>query len=399
MKRLAEVNLLRKAQVISTVSGGSIVGAFTALRWQQWLEAGGNGAAFDTVIVDPFRELVGKHNLLVHWLTGLWKWPARKITDRTFSRTQAMAELFNEDFFRAAKVSDLPEDPILVLNATSLQSMRAWRFTKYGLGDSRIGHALWAKDPLPIGVCVGASAAFPPVFPPVRICKDLYCFSDPIYGEAELPSYPIVVLSDGGVYDNMGLEAVIKATNIPGYQEPIESAEFLVVSDGGAPANIRFRSTGVPAFAEGFLLYRVDEIAREQVTALRTRAIVGDLVTRTRQGLFVSLRSEVGKVGKEAYDRYCSRVDPVFQLPAALIHMTRAIRTSLDRFDNIEALALMYHAYLMTDAFLWCYRETFSDEFKITEEQRPQWLIRFTRDVVAQWSRVLARSAAAWRLR
>jgi hypothetical protein len=76
----------------------------------------------------------------------------------------------HEDFFHAAKVSDLPEDPILVLNATSLQSMRAWRFTKYG-------------------------------------------------------------------------------------------------------------------------------------------PTVGDLVTRTRQGLFVSLRSEVGKVGKEAYDPYCSRVD------------------------------------------------------------------------------------------
>ena len=59
----------------------------------------------------------------------------------------------------------------------------------------------------------------------------------------------------------------------------------------------------------------------------------------------------------------------------------------------------MYYAYLITDAFFWCYRDTFSDEVRIAEVQPPQWLIRFTPDVVAQWSRVLADSAAAWHLR
>src|SRR6185437_4667433 len=254
-----------------------------------------------------------------------------------------------------------------------LHARPEWRFTKMGVGDSRVGHALWQGRTLSLGLCVGASAAFPPVFPPARIRKDWYSFSGPVYGEESLLSYPLIPLTDGGVYDNMGLEAVIKTTKIPGYEEPIEPAEFLVVSDGGAPTNLRLRSSGLPAVGEALLLYRVDEIAREQVTALRTRAIVGDLIARKRQGLFVSLRSDVSRIGNEAYKKYCARVDTLNQVPTALVEMIRSIRTSLDRFEPIESLALIYHAYLMTDAFLWRYRDTFSTEFQISDSQIPAW--------------------------
>lgn len=122
-----------------------------------------------------------------------------------------------------------------------------------------------------LGIGVAASAAFPPVFPPARISKAEYHFSTPIYAEGLLAPYPIAALTDGGVYDNMGLEALIKPTRIPGYEDDLEPADFLVVSDGGAPPNLHLRSSGVPAISEALLLYRVDEIAREQVAALRTR--------------------------------------------------------------------------------------------------------------------------------
>jgi hypothetical protein len=93
------------------------------------------------------------------------------------------------------------------------------------------------------------------------------------------------------------------------------------------------------------------------------------------------------------------RVAPLSQVPAALIRMLQSVRTSLDRFNEVESLALMYHAYVMTDAFLWCYRDTFSEEFKISDSEIPRWLIRFTPEIVAEWSRVLARSSSTWRLR
>jgi NTE family protein len=191
-----------------------------------------------------------------------------------------------------------------------------------------------------------------PVFPPARIPRQPYRFSGPVYGESPLPVHSFVPLTDRGVYDNMGLEALIKTVGIPGLDEPLDPAEFLVVSDGGAPPNLHLRNSGLPAIGEALLLYRVDEISREQVTALRTRAIVRELIAKKRQGLFVSLRSDVNKVGADAYKKYCARVNPQGLVPGPLVEMIRAIRTSLDRFDPVESSALMYQAYMMTDAFL-----------------------------------------------
>jgi hypothetical protein len=111
MKRLAEVNLLRQVEVISTVSGGSIIGAFAVLRWEKWLQAGGNSAAFDQVVIGPFRDLVERNNLLVRWLAGGWLWPLRKLTDQTFSRTHAMAELLSAEFFAGASCATCRQVP------------------------------------------------------------------------------------------------------------------------------------------------------------------------------------------------------------------------------------------------------------------------------------------------
>src|SRR4051812_28303109 len=62
----------------------------------------------------------------------------------------------------------------LVVNATTLLTMRSWRFTRDGLGDSRIGHATWNGSPVGIGKAVGASAAFPPA----RIELNPYQFTE-----------------------------------------------------------------------------------------------------------------------------------------------------------------------------------------------------------------------------
>jgi len=59
----------------------------------------------------------------------------------------------------------------------------------------------------------------------------------------------------------------------------------------------------------------------------------------------------------------------------------------------------MYHAYLMTDAFLWRYRETFSTEFRLSDSQTPAWRVQFTPDVIAEWTRRLSRSANSYRMR
>jgi hypothetical protein len=252
---------------------------------------------------------------------------------------------------------------------------------------------------LSLGTCVACSAAFPPVFPPVRIEREKYAFSQPVYGEPPLPPYPLIPVNDGGVYDNSGVEALIKPVALPGLAGLLEPAELLIVSEAGAPAKYRFSSAGLPGLGDALLLYRVDEIAREQVTALRARSLMSELGSGKRQGLFVSLKSEVSHMGTGAFEQYCAHVDRKFLIPTELLVKIRGIRTSLDRFSKEEAVALMYHAYVMTDAFLWCYRNTFSGLYRVNDEPDPKWLIDFTPVLIDEWREALRKSDSVFRMR
>ena len=395
LRRLAECGWLDRVDVLSTVSGGSLLGGFVALRWEEMLRKGGTPEAFETTIVRPFLDIVTKQNFILRWTTGGWKLPFKKYRDATFTRSKLAGEIYSEMFYDGRSCADLPVRPYLVLNATSLLSMRAWRFTRSGLGDSRFGHAAWGDKPLSIGEAAGASAAFPPVFPPPRIrCAD-YPFGKPIYDEEPLPTVDYVMLSDGGVYDNLGVEAVHKRTALPGEAQPLEVPEFLVVSDAGYPAQYRFRASGLPVLSEGLLLYRVDSIAREQVSAQRRRELISSFQDPNRglKGILMALSTTLMKLPADRYHEYCTHVPPRYQIPVPLLVLIRGIRTQLDRFTDIECEALMYHAYTLTDAVLWAHRLTCPPEYRAAEIPAPQWTIEFTPDVVERWTRGLAKSS------
>lgn len=285
-----------------------------------------------------------------------------------------------------------------MLNATSLHSIRSWRFTRGGLGDSRIGYSGWNGRPIPLALAVCASASFPPVFPPLRIRRGHYTFSGPSYGEPPLPDFDFVPLTDGGVYDNSGMEALFKPTLLPDGTQ-VEQAQFLLVSDGGSLPRYDFRSSGLPAMTEGLLLYRADQIAREQVTAIRTRWLMEQITTGRRQGLLVSLRSALDRIGGTEFEEYGRLVPSINHIPAPVLAKVRAIRTSLDRFTDIECNALMYHAYLMTDCFLWRYRSTMNEEYKVPSVPTPDWRFEFSSERIAQWHAELAKSAKVFRVR
>jgi hypothetical protein len=111
-----------------------------------------------------------------------------------------------------------------------------------------------------------------------------------------------------------------------------------------------------------------------------------------RQGLFVSLRSALSRIPSEDFAQYCAVVPKSLQIPDQLLKSIRAIRTSLDRFSDVEATALMYHAYTMTDCFLWCYRDRFSSKYRVPAKSAPNWTIEMTPEIVASWEMSLRNS-------
>src|SRR4029079_4024377 len=129
------------------------------------------------------------------------------------------------------------------------------------------------KSPtIELAVAVGASSAFPPVLSPLKLeLKE----SDYTPGNEPLHNPPYttdVVLTDGGVYDNLGLETAWKRY------------KTILVSDGGG----RFGADADPKRGWGRHTMRILFIIDNQVRSLLKRQIVGAYEQGLRKGAYWS---------------------------------------------------------------------------------------------------------------
>ncbi|HEY2092715.1 MAG TPA: patatin-like phospholipase family protein [Thermoanaerobaculia bacterium] len=383
--RVAEAGWLPRLDLISTVSGGSILGAVLATKWEQILRKGASATALREVVVAPFTRALERSSFIGSWGARLPLAFLRHAFEReAWNRTSLAAELLSTHF-DLSDIRQLPESPYLVVNASNLLSGRSWRFTRDGCGDSRFGYARWRQF-FSVGAAVAASAAFPPVFSPLPMSTSTLAFSGPVYGEQALPLPALMPLSDGGVYDNLGVEVATKTTLVTG--RTVSVPEFLLVSDGGFPAQQRFRRSGMPAVGEGLLLYRVDEVARDQVGALRRRMLVRQFQEGRGPGALIVLGSSVRKLPASALESYVKAVGTNAVIPETLVGRIQSIRTHLNRFSETEAEALMYHGYTLTDAVLHAYRDSYDPAYQLAPWG--DWRIEFTPTKIEEWERGLS---------
>jgi len=395
LRRIAELGWLARVDAISGVSGGSIIAAFAALRWAEMLGAGGDADAFQKHITVPFIEAITTRSFIRDWMTRAALQAVIRAFDSTHSRTAALGDVLSERLYEHKPCADLPEAPYTILNATSLISVRAWRFTRHGLGDSRVGYADWNSGPaLSVGHAVAASAAFPPVFSPARIDSRAYNFSGTTYRDARVALPDTIALTDGGIYENLGTEVLTKRTPLPG-GKLLEIPDFLLVSDGGYPPHYQFEPRWIPGLASLALMWRANTIALEQVSALRRRMLVRMFEQQQPKGLLVALGSNVDRLPCAEADRYRALVDATSCPPASVVERVQRVRTHLNRFTRGEAEALMYHGYLLTDAFLWARSAHLPSEYR-RDAGLPGWRLTFNPDSIARMTAALRTSDRLW---
>jgi NTE family protein len=220
LARMNELGLLAKAKRISSVSGGSIISGFLAKRWADLGQADGNGtfANFRSTVVEPILAFSRQNIDVVDAVTGLLPWEE--------SASGQVAKSYDSNLFKGTTLQDIPDSPFFVFCATNLQTGVLWRFTKSYAGDYVIGYL--DKPAISLAEAVAASSAFPPVLSPFILNPPDGSFKNwpdgPHVPAGDLPAYrKEVILTDGGVYDNHGIEPIVKSylTNF--------------VGDGGAP--------------------------------------------------------------------------------------------------------------------------------------------------------------------
>jgi NTE family protein len=336
--RLNELGLLPQLDRISSVSGGSIIAAYLGMKWNTLnFDPSTNIASnFQTAIVDGIRSFAGK--------TIDWPSVIKGILCPGSSIAQEIAKAYDDLLFHGATLQDLPDKPRFVINASNLQSGVLWRFSKPYMADWKVGMVKQPK--VPLAVVVAASSAFPPFLSPVRLNLRLADFAATT-PPAQLQHEPFatrVLLADGGVYDNLGLETVFKELS------------KILVSDGGQG----FSEQPRPWRFWPMQLLRVLLCIDNQVRSLRERDLVRSF----------QLREKLLKLGMKPGDwvvQKCSREGAYWGIttnaskyPTASIldcppHKTLAlagVSTRLEKIRSCTQEKLINWGYAVSDSAL-----------------------------------------------
>jgi NTE family protein len=261
--RLHELGVLNELDRISSVSGGSIAAGMLAVAWPRL----GNG--FEAEFVRPVRKLASRTVDAGAILGGVfWK---GSVGDK-------VADAYKKYLYGDRTLQDMPDKPRFVINATNVQSKALWRFSKPYMRDWRVGEVL--KPTLPLAVAVAASSAFPPFLSPVELDLDEDDFTPNSGADLQRPPFTTqVVLTDGGVYDNLGLETVWK------------KYKTVLVSDGGG----MYGAEADPRRDWAQHAYRIFNLLDNQVRALRKRQVIGSFAAREREGCYWSTWSDIAE--------------------------------------------------------------------------------------------------------
>jgi NTE family protein len=311
VRRLNEFGILPKLTTVSSVSGGSILNAFLASRLPAPLT---NGIAdFDGSASKPVRQFCS---------LDIRRWLGLEAVVPGTHNSSGLAKQYDQHLTSGKLLKDIFATPIHVLSSTDLAYGVNWMFKKQQCGDYQSGFQDTPTDWL-VGTAVAASSCFPPVFKPLNLNLD----PTKLIGGKVAPSpqrdkcIREITFSDGGVYDNLGLEPIWK------------DHEIVLSSDGGA----LFPVGGDTGFA--WEIGRFISIPENQALALRKRWLISNFAANQIKGTYWG-------IGSTAYD-YGVQQGYTNDLAKNFI---AAIRTDLDSFSDAEASVLENHGYWLTDA-------------------------------------------------
>jgi NTE family protein len=408
LARLAERGLLREVEVISTVSGGSIVGVLYYLHLKNLFETFERGSItpehyveivadieehFDRavrrnlragVFLNPFLNIAmawpgytRSHRIGALYERRLYRrvWrgegpfqvPAGVLGARPESismrdlliRPEGHAGDFNPD---RDNVAGLPQVPILLVNATTLNTGHGWRFEAMYMGELNVHREGAAPEEVNsldpgradvdknrtvartayaemevrlgsqrLGTAVAASSGFPGLFAPYELPR--------FARAADSAKTWTVRLIDGGAHDNQGVAALID-----------RGCDRFILSDAGG----QMKDIGRPVARLPSVVGRASSLARDRVRELQvSEAWSADRTAfmHLAKGLPASvLRPRAGDGGYPPEERLREEELPAsaFGVHPQVQRLLAGIRTDLDSFSTIEAGSLECDGYRMS---------------------------------------------------
>jgi NTE family protein len=316
--RLNELGYLARLDRISSVSGGSITAGLLGLKWSALaFDARGISPVFEAEVVAPVRALASK-TIDQGSIVGGLLLPG-SISDRVVAA-------YDKHLFGGRTLQDLPEQPRFVINATSVQTGALFRFSRPFAADYRVGTI--PSPRVTLAVAVAASSAFPPVLSPCRVELDPASWAPPTGQKSEdlhrEPFLSEAVLTDGGVYDNLGLETAWKRYRT------------VLVSNGGG----KMQAQEEPHTDWARHAVRINDIVDNQVRSLRARQVIDAFKAGDRQGAYWGIRTCI--------DDY--QLASAIPCPEEKTIALANLATRLKRMDDVTQERLINWGYAVCDA-------------------------------------------------
>lgn len=392
LARLAELDVLRRVEVLSCVSGGSIIGAHYYLEVRKLLQS----VPDQEITREHYIEIIAK--VRKDFLAGVQRnvrvRVAAELTTNLkmiflprYTRTMRAGELYESEIFSLiddrkeadprwlnglyicpAGADGKPDESFnfkidnwrrnskvlnLILNATTLNTGHNWQFTASWMGEppagidaeidgnDRLRRLYYDADDTPkvhrqvrLGHAVAASACVPGLFEPLNL--------DKLYPER------IIRLVDGGVCDNQGVNSLLE-----------QDCNVILVSDGSGQMESENHPSngllGVPLRSNSILQARVREAQYNELSARKRASLLrGFMFVHLKDDLDVDPVDWIGCLDPfDASDdsRPAYRRGPLTRYGIAkdIQEQLAGVRTDLDSFTDVEAFSLMTSAYRMTE--------------------------------------------------
>lgn len=384
LARLAEMDALRSVEALSTVSGGSILGAHYYLEVQNLLKT----KADSDITRDDYIKIVRQvqEKFLKGVQTNIKMQTFASVKDNfafisgksDYSRSHRLGEFYESRIYQ--QVDDqhakdtprtmpelliTPKDatdvkpfqpkysnwkrrakaPALIFNSSSINSGHNWQFTANSMGEppshingeidfnKRYRRVYYKDAPTKelqnyrLGYAVAASACVPGMFEPLTI-TGLY-------------EGHTVRLVDGGVHDNQGVAGLLS-----------EGCTRILCSDACG----QMEDVSNPSDTPPGVLLRVTSILQDRVREAEYQDLRCRLDSRALDGLFfVHTRKELESQPLDWIN--CQDPQPSKPIPnnqtsygidRELQEKIAAMRTDLDAFSEVEAYALIASGYRIT---------------------------------------------------
>ncbi len=326
--RLNEFGMLPALKTITSVSGGSILTGYLAVNWTKLqFDANGVAANFEELIAKPLQAFCAESLDIMAGISGLL----------SFSDTigDKVAKAYDKRLFNGASIQSLSDTaPDFLFYGTNYQTGSSLRIEKSGISDYKLGK--YPTPDIPIAKVVGISSAFPPMLSPVTLTLDPNKWVDTkaaSYG-ANASLRNKMLLTDGGLYDNMGLEAIWKGRG---------RYSHVLVCDAGAPFKVKekIKTNWVSQ------LMRMTDLMTDQQRALRKRTLMAnyrDVDALGNHKVYGGAYFGIGtKIDKYEYPK-------VLVKDNALTASLKNIRTRLNAFTAEEQAHLINWGYTLADA-------------------------------------------------